>query len=473
MLLTITNRTAPATDLGFLLRKNPENIHTSELSYGNAYVFYPEATFNVCTAALLVDIDPVGLIRGRRGASVPELLGQYVNDRPYAASSFLSVALNKVYSSAMSGQCKAKPELADTPLKLEATISAVPCRGGEKFLRKLFEPLGYQLVCEQLPLDPKFPEWGDSLYFKIHLSKECLLKDLLSHLYVLIPVLDNEKHYWVGESEVDKLLAKAQDWLPTHPEKEAIVHRYLRNQRWLAESALEKLVEEDSPDFIQAEEEAPQQEESLEKKISLNEERMNVVLETLKAHNAHKVVDLGCGEGKLLRLLMKDKSFEEIVGMDVSHRALEIASERLRLEEMPAHRRGRIKLLHGSLCYRDKRLEGFDAAALVEVVEHLDQARLTALERVLFEFVHAPVILVTTPNSEYNVKFENLKPGHFRHSDHRFEWTRAEFQEWAKNMASRFGYSVVFKPIGPDDPTIGPPTQMGIFTLDSATGATK
>jgi 3' terminal RNA ribose 2'-O-methyltransferase Hen1 len=277
----------------------------------------------------------------------------------------------------------------------------------------------------------------------------------------------------VGENEVDKLLAKAKDWLPAHPEKEAIVRRYLRNQRWLADVALEKLVEEDSPDFIQTEEEAPQQEESLEKKISLNEERMNTVLEILKAHNIHRVLDLGCGEGKLLRLLMKERSFEEIVGMDVSHRALEIASERLRLEEMPVKRREKIKLLHGSLCYRDKRLEGYDGAALVEVIEHLDQARLAVLERVVFEFVHSPVILVTTPNSEYNVRFENMKPGQFRHNDHRFEWTRAEFQEWAKRIGGRFGYSVTFKPIGPEDPTVGPPTQMGIFTLDTSNGGPK
>lgn len=463
MLLTITNRTTPATDIGFLLRKNPENIHTSELSYGNAYVFYPEATFNVCTAALLVEIDPVGLVRGRRD-SVPELLGQYVNDRPYAASSFLSVALNKVFTSAMSGQCKAKPELAETPLKLEATISALPCRGGEKFLRKLFEPLGYQIDCQPLPLDPKFPEWGDSPYFKVTLTKECPLKDMLGHLYVLIPVLDNEKHYWVGESEVEKLLSNAKDWLPNHPEKEAIVRRYLRNQRWLAEAALEKLVEEDSPDFIAAEEDAPQQEESLENKISLNEERLTKVVETLKVHHPQRVLDLGCGEGKLLRLLMKEKSFEEIVGMDVSHRALGIAKERLHLDELPTHRREKLKLIHGSLMYRDKRLEGFDAAALVEVIEHMDLARLSALERVLFEFIHCPVILVTTPNSEYNVKFENLKTGHFRHADHRFEWTRAEFQAWAQGIATRYGYQVSFQPIGPEDPAVGSPTQMGVFT---------
>src|SRR5581483_2404785 len=341
MLLTITNRTTPATDLGFLLRKNPENIHSFELSYGKATVFYPEANSNTCTAALLVDIDPIGLVRGRRD-SVPELLGQYVNDRPYGASSFLSVALNKVYGSAMNGHCKEKPELAETLLKLEAVISAVPCRGGEVFLRKLFEPLSYQVVCEQIPLDPKFPEWGDSRYFKVALTKECLLKDLLSHLYVLIPVLDNEKHYWVGQGEVDKLLAKAQTWLSSHPEKEAIVRRYLRNQRWLAEAALERLVEEDSPDFIAAEEEVSQ-EETIEKKISLNEVRSKVVLETMLAHGVHRVIDLGCGGGKLLRLMMKEKSFEEIVGMDVSHRSLEIANERLKLDELPEKRRQRIK----------------------------------------------------------------------------------------------------------------------------------
>jgi hypothetical protein len=114
--------------------------------------------------------------------------------------------------------------------------------------------------------------------------------------------------------------------------------------------------------------------------------------------------------------------------------------------------------------YRDRRLSGYDAATLIEVIEHLDPPRLAALERVVFENAQPGTVVVTTPNAEYNVKFESLPPGRFRHKDHRFEWTRAQFAQWANATAARFGYGVRFLPVGPEDPAIGAPTQMGVFS---------
>jgi 3' terminal RNA ribose 2'-O-methyltransferase Hen1 len=149
--------------------------------------------------------------------------------------------------------------------------------------------------------------------------------------------------------------------------------------------------------------------------------------------------------------------------MDVSYRTLEIASDRLHMDELPTKQKERIKLVQGSLMYRDKRLAGFDAAAVVEVIEHLDEPRLAAFERVLFEFARPATVVLTTPNSEYNTKFETLPAGQFRHRDHRFEWTREQFQAWAGGIAQRFGYKVQFKPVGEEDPQVGSPTQMGVF----------
>jgi len=464
MLLTITTTHQPATDLGYLLHKNPARLHSFALPFGEAHVFYPEATAARCTAALLLDVDPVGLVRNRRGpAGEGGTLEQYVNDRPYVASSFLSVAISRVLGSALGGRSKGKPELAATPIPLRAKISVLPCRGGERFLRRLFEPLGYDVVATKHPLDEQFPEWGESQYYTVELSGAVRLQDLLTHIYVLIPVLDNEKHYWVGDDEVEKLLRHGTYWLASHPEKEEITKRYLKYRRDLAKDALARLVDEESPDPDVAEVVHNSEEEAVERALNLNEQRLNSVVAALRSTNAKRVLDLGCGEGKLLRALLEDRAFEEIVGVDVSHRALQIANERLRVERMPARQRERIKLMQGSLMYRDQRLKGFDAAAVVEVIEHLDQPRLAAFERVLFEFAKPGAVVLTTPNVEYNVRFESLPAGVFRHKDHRFEWTRTQFTEWAQKIAESCGYAVRFLPVGPEDDAVGAPTQMAIF----------
>jgi len=464
MMLTLRTTYQPATDLGYLLRKNPARAQSFSLTFGRAHVFYPEATPERCTAALLVEVDPVGLVRNRRGPSGEGgALEQYVNDRPYAASSFLSVAMAEVFGSALSGKSKERPELADTPLPMSVTFSALPCRGGEEFLRKLFEPLGYTVSARRLPLDEKFPDWGESAYHRVELEARLPLQKLLSHLYVLVPVLDNDKHYWVGDDEVEKLLRHGEGWLASHPEREAITRRYLKHQRSLVDDALAQLADESEPDPDAAAEARAQEEEAIESSISLNEQRLGSVLAALKASGATRVLDLGCGEGRLLQALLKEKQFTEIVGMDVSHRALEIARDRLHFDRLPPVQKERLRLLHGSLIYRDQRLAGFDAAAVVEVIEHLDAARLAAFERVLFECAKPRNIVITTPNREYNVKWETLPAGKFRHRDHRFEWTRAEFQEWANGVAARFDYHVRFLPVGPEDSKVGSPTQMGVF----------
>lgn len=464
MLLTITLAHPRATDLGYLLHKSPFRIHSLELAFGTAHVFYPEVTEEHCTAALLLEVDSIGLVRNRRGPSgEAHALEQYVNDRPYVASSFLSVALGRVFGTAMTGRSKERQELADLKLPFAARIAVLPCRGGEALLRKLFEPLGYQVAATRHVLDEDFPEWGESSYFTVTLESKVRLRDLLSHLYVLVPVLDDDKHYWVGDAEVEKLLRHGEGWLSSHPERELITNRYLKHQKRLARQALDRLVGDEQPEVDEIAEKHAREEDQIEKPISLAEQRLGVVMAALRGCGAKRVLDLGCGEGRLLRELLKDKEFTEIVGVDVSHRALEIASQRLRFDDLPRIQKERIRLLHGSLTYRDQRLAGFDAATVVEVIEHQDPPRLAAFERALFEFARPATVVVTTPNVEYNIRFETLPAGKMRHKDHRFEWTRAEFQSWAKGLAGRFGYSVRFLPVGPEDSEFGAPTQMGVF----------
>jgi 3' terminal RNA ribose 2'-O-methyltransferase Hen1 len=460
MLLTLTLTRPPATDLGYLLHKHPDRVQTFSLPFGAAHVFYPEANEDRCTAALLLDVDPVGLIR--RGVRFSRL-DQYVNDRPYVASSFVSVALSRVFNTALAGTCTARPELPGEVFPLEARLAVLPVSGGEEILRRLFEPLGYELDAVQHPLDERFPEWGPSRYHTVRLRNTMRLRDLLTHLYVLIPVLDAQKHYWVGDDEVQKLLTRGEGWLSSHPARDLIVNRYLKHQRSLARAALDQLLldEDRAPDEEVERREA--EEAAVEEPLRLNEQRHGAVVAALRASGAKRVLDLGCGSGKLLRSLMQEPSFEKIVGADISYAALETAQSRLRLDRLAPRQRERVELFQTALTYRDKRLAGFDAAAVVEVVEHFDEPRLRSFERVVFGHAKPRSVVVTTPNREYNVKFEGLPAGQFRHRDHRFEWTRAEFGAWASRVAADNAYAVRFLPVGPEDPELGAPTQMAVF----------
>ncbi|MER6396225.1 3' terminal RNA ribose 2'-O-methyltransferase Hen1 [Kitasatospora sp. NPDC001603] len=494
---------SPATDLGFLLHKHPGKVQRFGTSHGEAHVFYPEAGDELCTAALLLDIDPIALVRrGRgkgRGGSPDFALAQYVNDRPYAASSLLAVALRTVFRSAMKGVCEARPGLAERPRPLRIALPAVPANGsgeggGPAMVARLFEPLGWQVEAVAIPLDEEFPEWGESRYVRVELSCATVrLADALQQLYVLLPVLDGAKHYWVAPDEVDKLLAAGEGWLADHPERALITRRYL-SRRWsLTRTAMERLelarlaeaddreVEEidnavDDTDGSEpgaahpagaepaepAEEAAPG---AAPKQPPLAEQRRTAILAALREVGAARVADLGCGQGELIGALLKDARITEVLGVDVSARALSAAARKLRLERMPERQAARVKLVQGALTYTDARLKGFDAAVLCEVIEHLDVPRLPALEYAVLGAARPSAVVVTTPNAEYNVRWESLPAGHVRHADHRFEWDRAQFRAWAERVARTYGYTVVIRPVGPEDPEVGPPTQLALFRV--------
>ena len=484
MLLTISTTHQPATDLGYLLHKNPARLQSVDIAYGQAHVFYPEASATRCTAALLLDIDTVALVRNHRGpAGEGFALEQYVNDRPYAASSFLSTALVKAFNTAMNGTCKDRPDLPETLLPLEATVAALPAASAEQ-LHRLFTPLGYEVETEAHALDPTVPAWGDSRYYTLRLQHAaCRLRDLLTHLYVLIPVLDNDKHYWIGPAEAEKLLHRGAEWLPQHPDREFITRRYLRFAEYV-NPTLKRLLtaEEAATDDVQGveplalvaetatdETTAPTQaaagsnDEPTAEKQKLHDLRLARIAEEIRRVGAKRVLDLGCGEGKLVRRLLQQPQIEHILGMDVSYQELVRAQERLHLTEMPPRQRERLTLVQGSLLYHDPRLAGYDAAAVVEVIEHLDEGRLAAFEQVLFARARPGVVFLTTPNATYNQKFEKLSAGQFRHSDHRFEWTKAQFSAWAAEVATRHGYQVRVEPLGPEDAQVGAPSQMAVF----------
>jgi 3' terminal RNA ribose 2'-O-methyltransferase Hen1 len=446
VLLTLTTTHAPATDLGYLLVKHPGKVHSFDVPTGTAYVMYPEATEQRCTAALLLDVDPQRL-RAQRDSFD---LGQYVNDRPYAASSLLAAAMSKVFRSALRGVSRDRPELAAAAIPLEIRVPVL--RGTAELATRLFEPLGWAVSAEPIPFEPEIG--GDSRYLDLRLSGTLRLADALNHLYVLLPVLDDNKHYWVAPDEIEKLLRSGEGWLASHPDKVLIARRYLAHKRAFADSALKRL-EIEEPDKTE-DEELP-----VVRKSPLAEQRRDAVLAALADVDAARVLDLGCGPGALLAALIKDRRFTEIVGCDVSSAALDQAARRLRLDRLPERQRDRLKLWQSALTYRDDRLRGYDAAVLMEVIEHVDPPRLPALEASVFGHARPRAVVVTTPNAEYNVHYEGLSG--MRHSDHRFEWTRAEFQTWALSTAASYGYTVSFRPVGEEHETTGAPTQMAIF----------
>jgi 3' terminal RNA ribose 2'-O-methyltransferase Hen1 len=487
VLLTVTTTRRPATDLGYLLVKHPDKVHSFDVPTGTAHVLFPDAADDRCTAALLLDVDPqrLGAARGRKQQAAPEsfALGQYVNDRPYAASSLLAGALAKVFRSALRGESKDRPDLAAATIPLEIRVPVLRCRGSAA---QLFEPLGWTVTAIPILLDnvvdapveggggaggraDGHPLAGDSPYVDLTLTGTVRLADALNHLYVLLPVLDDAKHYWVAPDEIDKLLRAGEGWLADHPEKVLITRRYLAHRRSLTASALEQLeqLDRDDPDTVDAPADTAADEDAelpVARKQSLAEQRRDAVLAVLAESGATRVLDLGCGGGALLGALMKDRRYTEIVGTDVSSRALDLAHRRLRLDRLPERQQGRVTLWQSALTYRDDRLRGYDAAVLMEVVEHVDPPRLPALEASVFGHARPATVVVTTPNVEYNVLYEGLTG--MRHSDHRFEWTRAEFEAWAARTAAAHGYTVTFRGVGDADEAKGSPTQLAVFVKE-------
>jgi 3' terminal RNA ribose 2'-O-methyltransferase Hen1 len=471
VLLTLTTTREPATDLGYLLVKHPDRVHAFELPSGTAYVCFPEASEQRCTAALVLEVDPARLANIRTYGEFA--LGRYVNDRPYAASSLLAGALNRAFKSAMRGASPDRPELAGEPIPLEVRIPALRCRGGSDLARRVFEPLGWTVQATEIPLDPEHPEWGASRYVDLHLSGHALLASALNQLYVLLPVFDDAKHYWVAPDEIDKLLRAGGGWLEDHPERDLISRRYLAHRRGLTAEALSRLdalraADDDAgPDSVDDTEESTMDEEAevpAASRVPLAEQRRAAVRAELESSGAARVLDLGCGAGALLADLVRNKRFTQLVGVDVATQALKLAERRLRLYRADRPTMGRVSLLQSALTYTDDRLVGFDAAVLMEVIEHVDPPRLPALAASVFGHARPSTVIVTTPNVEYNARYPGMAEGSMRHHDHRFEWNRTEFAAWCADVGTRYAYQVRLIGVGDEDPVLGSPTQLAVFT---------
>jgi SAM-dependent methyltransferase len=524
MLLTVTLTGPQAGVLGHLLHKHPERVQSFELPVGRATVFYSESSDDRTTAALLLEVDPIGMVKRRLKQRDGLSLTDYVTDRPYAASSMLAVALGRVFNTALNGRSDSHPEQAASRLPLELRIPAVPARGksgaaGDGLVRRLFEPLGWRVQASEVPYGPD-GGWGPAPYLDVTLTGTVRLADALSQLYILLPVLDNAKHYWVSPDEVDKLMRRGSGWLEDHPERELIVRRYLMTRRAFVEdatarlNALDDLEPDDTldpdeqgvaddpvPDHppqpgevgeagevedtasrltrhpraaAEAAQAQPQhgEGETDDSQTPLKVHRLNTVMGIVHEIGARRVVDLGCGEGYYLRALLEDPTITEVMGVDVSPRILEYAERRLNLDRRSDHQRAKLTLRQSSVTYRDDALAGFDAILLIEVIEHLEPDRIASLENSVFGAARPQHVIMTTPNREYNRIFK-MPDGQLRHPDHRFEWTRAEFTAWARQVAATHGYRVEFRTVGEIDAGLGSPTQLALFARDRGSGDSR
>ncbi len=472
MQLSITTTHKPATDLSYLLHKNPDKVQTFDITGGKAYVFYPETTDEKCTATMILNIDTLEMIKNQKKSMSDFALKGYVNDRPFVASSFLSSAISSIYSSALNGNSKEKSEVVNKKIPLEVFISVINVSGGENLIKRFFEPLGYEIKIEKYELNENFKSWGESNYFSLTLKNIITLKELLTHLYILIPVFDNEKHYWVSTKDVDILLKKGEGWLENHPEKEFITKRYFKNIKSLSNLYNKKSIDdiEESQKNVDSEENNENEFEEInqiikETKIKLDKQRLNYVYEKLIESGMKSIIDMGCGEGKLLKLLITNKQFEKIAGTDVSFNNLLKAKERLNFEEMSQKFKERIELFQSSLTYKDKRFSNYESCAIVEVIEHIDVERLESFEKSIFECSKFKYIILTTPNADYNINYKSLNKQNLRHSDHRFEWTKDEFKSWIDKICEKYKYNAKISGVGEFDEQSGHPTQVVEFSL--------
>lgn len=483
MYFSLTSIGPAAADLSFLLRKHPDKVQRFDLPTGVATVFFPESSAERAEMTMVLTVDPIELIRNksiRHGAGFP--LGQFVNDRPYATTSLVSHAVAKVFSSAMTGGLASDPEAPFRRTDITLRLPALPVvahreLAGADLVRALFEPLGWTIAATPLPADPQHPEWGDSRYLDVTLSAHTTVADALRQFCALVPVVTDAQHYWVSSNQAEALVRlgtligseasseppadlASRSWLAGHSLAELIVRRYLVHQRDLVDECWALLG--GLPD---AEGETGHAEKVTQRAPRLADLRSAAIHAQLSGLGATSVVDMGCGEGALLRVLSRDASFRRLIGTDVDSRALRRAAESLNLFDADERLRDRVQLLHSSATYRDDRLKGADALVLMEVIEHLDADRLPTLVDTVFGFTRPGHVLVSTPNIEYNAFYPTPFETGYRHSDHRFEFTRAEFEEWASGIGEAYGYTVRFAGIGEADPEHGASTQMAVFTL--------
>ena len=444
MQLTIQATGDNAKVMSHLLSKNPANLYERNQKGHLVRFFYSKFTDQEVEATIFVTPDPIELVQSNSNSYD---ITHYINDREFAVSSIFCSLIRSALGTALNGQPKEQyMEWVDHPFSLQFEFGPVVSTLTDQQLAELFEPLGFALAITRQEIDYSIRMKDESSARYLTLRGTKTLHESLRQLFVLIPVLDNYKHYYIDEKEIEKLERYGEGWLENHPLRDFIYRKSLRFKEL----------------YSQVESQKPAGEPEVQvKKARLNELRYEKIAETVSQLKPESVVDFGSGEGKLSERLGLIAGVREILAVEPSQSAAVKAAARFHKAQENEHFT-MPKTLWGSLFYFDERLQGKDAIILCEVIEHIDEDRLPKAMDTILHAYRPGALIITTPNREYNDVYEMEE--RFRHTDHRFEWTRAEFQQWCLERNNQEFYGLQFEGIGEEHDLQGHPTQMCIFT---------
>ncbi|HWO95040.1 MAG TPA: 3' terminal RNA ribose 2'-O-methyltransferase Hen1 [Bacillus sp. (in: firmicutes)] len=439
-----------AENLSRLLAKNPNNLYDREEKGNRTRLVFTSSNEREAEAVIFVTPDPVELVRNSPGIFD---ITQYINDREFAVSSLFCSYIRTALGTALNGKPKEEfIEWVDHPFNMEVGFGPVASHLSDQTIRELFEPLGYLIEIERGEADYSFNLKQKSSARYLKLKGQITVQQALRHLFILIPVLDNYKHYFIDEKEIEKIQRYGEGWLDEHPLRSYIIEQSLRFKELINKVPISSSIVTENK--VNDDVSAPP-------KIRLNEQRYQAIIDKVESLPLNqKVVDFGSGEGKLSVRLGMVPNVQEILAVEPSE------SSQLRALERFEKAAGKDQFvcptpIWGSLFYYDERLRGKDIIILCEVIEHIDEFRLPNIMKTIFGEYRPNALIVTTPNHEYNAVYDMDE--NMRHADHRFEWTRGEFKDWCETWIAKFPYSMQLQGIGQEHEEYGFPTQMCTF----------
>ncbi|WP_141431100.1 3' terminal RNA ribose 2'-O-methyltransferase Hen1 [Bacillus sp. 03113] len=432
--------------LSYLIAKNPYNLYDRDEKSNRVRLVYTVFDEKEVEVVIFVTPDPVELVRNSANAFD---ITQYINDREFAVSSLFCTNIRKALGTALNGKPKEEyQKWVNHPFELHMNFGPVASHLSDENIVELLHPLGYIVEIERGETNYSFELKQRSSSRFIHLKGQQTIQQALRHLFILIPVIDNYKHYFIDEHEIEKLVRYGEGWLDSHPLREYIIKQSLRFSELI--NQFPSLAKKDD-----------EEEHSSAPKVRLNELRYQAVVEKIKSLSQRaSIVDFGSGEGKLSVRLSNIPDVKEVLAVEPSETAQLRAIQRFEKASYNQTHVSPTPIL-GSLFYYDERLLNKDVMILCEVIEHIDEYRLPNIMKTIFREYQPKTLIVTTPNREYNEVYAMDEI--VRHSDHRFEWTRQEFKSkcetWIKNVL----YSMEFEGIGLEHEEYGHPTQMCTF----------